>query len=251
MISAICVYSDKAMLDARLGKSLKTQSTAHEFIAIDNTQGAFQSAASALNHGAIKATGKYLMFVHQDIELSSNDWLSEAEKTLDTLPNLGVAGVAGRITAKFGTISNITHGTPPKPAGDFRIDSPSKVQTVDECLFIVPKSVFGKLGFDESACDDWHLYAADYCLSAGKLGLDVMVIPAAVYHASAGASFSGQYYRTLKKLLAKHGADYKMICGPYGRWQPGIPLALQRAAFFARLGLRWGLKRLGKSGNSR
>jgi hypothetical protein len=244
MISVICVYNDKKILDEWLSKSLKRQTAPHEFMAIDNTKGAFKSAASALNHGAGQAKGKYLMFCHQDIDLSSDNWLSETEKTLDALPNLGAAGVAGRVTEKFGAITNIKHGTPPKSAGDFQITEPAKVQTVDECLFIVPRPVFENLKFDESACDDWHLYATDYCLSAQKLGFDAFVIPASLHHGSKGASFSGRYYAALKKLLRKHGSDYKLICAPYGRWRPGLPLIFQRAALFARLGLRWISKRM-------
>lgn len=246
MFSVICVYNNKKAFEDYLLKSLSGQTAKYELIAIDNTTGQFKSAASALNHGAAKAASKYLMFVHQDIDLASNTWLADAEKTLDSLTNLGVAGVAGRVAGKFGTITNIQDGSPPKLAGDFQIDSPAKVQTVDECLAIIPKAVFEKLRFDEAACDDWHLYVTDYCLSARKLGLDVLVIPTTLYHASSGASFSGKYYETLRKVLQKYGKDYKIICAPYGRWSPGYPLLLQRVLLLARLGLRSLLRRMRK-----
>lgn len=230
MFSVICAYNDKKILDDWLGKSLKSQSVAHEFIAIDNTQGEFKSAAKALNHGASRATNKYLLFAHQDIDLTSNNWLAEAEKTLDALPNLGVAGVAGRTTDKSGNFTNIKDGVPPRWAAGHRIDLPTKVQTVDECLFIAPKPVFEKLKFDEITCNNWHLYATEYCLSAGELELDVFVLPLALYHKSAGNSFSNKYFTTLKNILKKHKKSYKTICSPYGRWNPLYPLTLQRLA---------------------
>jgi hypothetical protein len=246
MFSIICVYNNKKSLEDHLLKSLSSQTAKYELIRIDNTKCEFKSAASALNHGAGQAASKYLMFVHQDIDLSLNTWLADAEKILDSLPNLGIAGVAGRVTEKFGTITNITDGTPPKSAGDFRIDSPTQTQTVDECLTIIPKDVFNKLRFDEATCDNWHLYATDYCLSIKKLGLDVFVIPLSLYHASSGASFSNKYYDSLRKVLQKHGKDCRIICAPYGRWSPFYPLLLQKVLLMARLGIRSLLKRIWK-----
>jgi GT2 family glycosyltransferase len=240
MFSVICVYNNKKILEECLLKSLGSQTAKYELITIDNAgNDAFRSAVSALNHGAAKATAKYLMFLHQDIDLLSNKWLEETERILDSLPNLGIAGVAGRIVDNKFTISNIKHGIPPKLAGGIQIDSPTKVQTVDECLAIIPNSVFKKLQFDEAVCDDWHLYVTDYCLSVKKLGFDVFVIPMTLYHVSPGYSFSGKYYSTLKKVLEKHKKDYKLICAPYGKWSPFYPLVLQRILWVIRLGIRY------------
>jgi hypothetical protein len=197
-------------------------------MAIDNTKGAFKSAASALNHGAGQAKGKYLTFVHQDIDLASDKWLSDAEKTLDALPNLGAAGVAG-VSEDRNTISNIEHGIQRnRPRGVVQIDKPTKVQTLDECLFVTPREVFDKIKFDEATCNDWHLYAVDYCLNIKQLGLDAFVIPAYVYHKSAGYSLSDKYYLGLAKVLNKHKAQYKKIYTTCGIWDSRRPIFLQK-----------------------
>jgi len=58
-------------------------------------------------------------------------------------------GVAG-VRDSNGVISNITHGPDFSPAGYVKITEPTLVQTLDECMFIVPREVFDKLKFDES-----------------------------------------------------------------------------------------------------
>ena len=95
MISVVCVYNNPEILNDYLLKSLKDQIAEKELIKIDNTEGKFSSAAEALNYAGKKAKGEYIMFVHQDVDLSSNSWLEDAEEILNTIPDLGIAGVAG------------------------------------------------------------------------------------------------------------------------------------------------------------
>jgi hypothetical protein len=68
MISVICVSNDKKVLKTSLLAGLSKQTTAYEFINVENRDGRFSSAAKALNHGGKDAKGKHLMFVHQDTE---------------------------------------------------------------------------------------------------------------------------------------------------------------------------------------
>ncbi len=174
------------------------------------------------------------MFVHQDVDLSKNTWLEEVEKVLDELPNLGIAGVAGKSKNKDGVITNIKHDNPPKFAGKIQFEKPTKVQTVDERLTIIPKSVFAKLQFDENACNDWHLYAVDYCLSVKRLGFDSYVIPIFIYHKSSGYSMSEKYFVTLKKLLKKHKKYYNQIYTTMGNWSTRYPVNIKRIYLWLR-----------------
>lgn len=217
MISIICVFDNIEILNNYLMKSLKNQKIKCELILIDNTKERFESAAKALNYGARKAKGDYIMFIHQDVDLCSNTWLEEVEKVLTKLPNFGIVGVAGVKDVK-GVITNIKHGKPPRLAGRIQIKKPIKVQTIDECLVIIPKSVFDIFQFDEKTCDNWHLYAVDYCLSVKQqFGLSVYVIPMYLYHLSSGAITPG-YNQTLKKVLKKHKDSFKWIYTTCGCW---------------------------------
>jgi len=241
MISIVCVYNNEKIINEYLLKSLKNQTVNFELIALDNTKGKYQSAAEALNYGGTKAKGDYIMFVHQDVDLSSNSWLKEVEKVLETLPNLGIAGVAGMSEYKSGAITNIKHGTPSKLVGKIQITCPTKVQTLDECLVIVPRAVFNMLQFDEKVCNDWHLYAVDYSLCTKRLGFDVCVIPMFVYYLSPGYSMTKKYFLTLEKVMEKHRKNHKRICTTMGDWSTFYPLCIQRQRIwrFAKAGLEF------------
>lgn len=228
MISIVCIYNNRQILSDYLLKSLKNQTVKFEFIKLNNTKGQFKSAAEALNYGGKKAKGKYLMFVHQDVDLYSNTWLEEVEKILDKLSKLGIAGVAGRSKDEDSVITQIKHGNPPRFVGKMQIKKPYEVQTLDECLVIIPKTIFSTLQFDENVCDNWHLYAVDYCLSVKRLGFDSYVLPIFIYHKSPGYSISGKYFASLKKVLKKHKSYYGKIYTTVGGWSTKYPVNLKR-----------------------
>jgi GT2 family glycosyltransferase len=222
MMSIITVYNNRTILETNLLNSLKQQNMEYELILVDNCDGKYESAAQALNFGAKKAGNDYLFFVHQDVDLSYPDCLKDLEAVVEKLENLGVAGVAGYTenNGKYVMYSNIKDGYPPEDVG-MNLDYPMEVQTVDECLFVVDRSVFKKLEFDEKTCPDWHLYGADYCLDSKKLGKAVYVVPISIYHASRTESFSRSYYITLKNIVNKHGQDYSTIDTSCGIWRTG------------------------------
>lgn len=243
MLSIVCVYNDKNLLDNYLLKSLKDQTVEYELIIIDNTDGKFSSAAEALNYGGKKAQNDLILFVHQDMDLSSKTWLYDVEKILKSVGNFGIAGVAGRSKEKVWAVTNIKDGIPPKDVAPEKIHEAVKVQTLDECLIIIPKKIFKILQFDEIVCDNWHLYAADYCLSVKKLGYDAYVVPLYAYHRSKAYPTSGEYYTTLKKLLQKHAHNHKYIL-LIDDWVTFYPLSLQRSIPFIRNLIVYFLRRM-------
>jgi len=229
MISLICVYNNKEVLDKYLLETLKTQTVEYELILINNINNKYDSASNALNYGGKKATGKYLMFVHQDVKLKSEKWLNNVEMSLDSLENLGIVGVAG-VSERFdGIISNIKHGNPPRAAGTIQINHPVEAQTLDECLFIIPRSIFDKCQLNEDI-KGWHLYAVDYCLNIKKTSLKVYIIPNLIYHRSYEFKIAlpKDYYKILKKILEYHRNEYKKIHTTCGIWNTSYPLFLQR-----------------------
>ena len=264
MISVVCVYNNKKILEEFLVNSLKEQSGEYHLILVDNTQGRFSSAAQALNYGATQVNTDYIMFAHQDIELSSATWLTEAENLIESLGALGVAGVAGmsetgRDNRERGR-NIITHlenrrawewGNP--------ITKPEIVQTVDGCLFITPKEVYGSIKFDEKVCDDWHLYEVDYCLNCKESGHEVYAIPLPVYHASMGpwhlpskikifislGPLPKTYYASLAKVVSKHRKNFSHIYTTCGDWSTSTPIIYQRIFNVAIGGLSLIMKRMG------
>ncbi|MCL4479012.1 MAG: glycosyltransferase [Deltaproteobacteria bacterium] len=229
MISIVCVYNNQDILKNILLKSLKTQTTKFELITIDNTNHKYESAAQALNFGGENSNNKYIMFVHQDVELHSNSWLQDAETYLDSIQNLGIAGVAG-ISEKGNTDNerarNIIRHGPDYHVWGNSINSPEPVQTLDECLTIIPQTVFQKLKFDEGVCIDWHLYAVDYCLTVKRMNLAVYVLPMYIYHKSLGFS-SSEYYQTVINILEKHKDHIQSIYASGGSWSTAIDITKQ------------------------
>ena len=187
MISVVVTYNNERVLNEVLLPSIRNQTAEFEFIPIDNTNRQFKSAAEALNYERERANGKYIMFVHQDVELDSDLWLANTERILDSILDLGIAGVAG-MSEKGKTNEERGRGYI-SDCGEIwkwsnAIQKPEEVQTLDECLLVIPKSVFNKLQFDEKTFDGWHCYGVDYCLSAKQRGLKSYVIPAFIYHRS-------------------------------------------------------------------
>jgi GT2 family glycosyltransferase len=257
MLSVVCAYNNERLLADCLLRSLDCQKALFELIAVDNTKNKFKSASEALNHGAARARGKYVVFVHQDVCLSGNAWLDDAETMLSSLPNLGVAGIAAK-SEDDEILTNVTHLIPPKPAGTKTLQEPVKVQAVDECLIVVPRTVFDEVKFDEVACDGWHLYAVDYCLSCAELGFETYVLPLSAYHRSTGGTLvpahvfdrlvsalsrgaptvPSAYYRSLKKVLKKHKKQTSKVYTVFGVWRTTYPLALQRLLILMKRNLR-------------
>jgi len=202
MISVICAYNNRTLLENYLLKSLRNQTAKYELILIDNTKNRFKSSAKVFNAATAQATGEYLMCVHQDIYLLSDTFLEKTEKVLTNLPRLGIAGVAGNSVEGF--FSNI------------RTSAPIKVQTLDSVLAIIPRPVFDLVQFDEKTIRGWYFYITDYCLTTQLLGYDTYVIPADFHHTTSG-SVSLKYFIGLPRLLLKH-RQQKIICTGVADW---------------------------------
>lgn len=218
MISIVVVYNSKRLFQNILLNSLEKQSAEYELIAIDNSKGEYKSAAEALNCKGKQATGKYIMFVHQDVELPDNSWLEKIEASLDNIPDLGIAGVTGMSVTgknneerKRGRISDCGRIL----QGQNVTLKVEQVQTLDECLFVVPKPIFDKLQLDWQTFDGWHCYCIDYCLSVRQLGKKAYVIPMFIYHRSLRSNAS-RLLIYQERVLKKHKANFKHIyttCG--------------------------------------
>lgn len=209
MISIICVYNNGDLFANNLKRSLELQDSAYELIAIDNTSAKYHSARSALNYGGRQAKGNYLMFVHQDVVLPKPSWLRDMEDILDKIPDLGIAGCAG--IDKDGIVGFIqdSHGLWGRP-----LAGPTPVQTIDECISIIPKKIFDLYNFDEDTTG-WHAYAVDYCLAIKRKGLNAYVIPNFIWHNSPATNRKG-LIKAHDYIWAKHFRYYRNIyttCG--------------------------------------
>jgi GT2 family glycosyltransferase len=218
MLSFVCVYNNEDTLKIMTAKSLEKIKDVAQLIYIDNTKNTYPSAADAFNSVSSIINGDWIVFLHQDIILE--------EKFYDNLLNIleksksqEIYGVAGSILNKKGVYSNIFHGNPKYRNTGYRVKGILEVQTLDECLFIVPINLFRKLKFDVKCCDGWHLYGVDYCLSALEIGYKSYVFDSELHHWSDGSSMNKHYFTILRNILIKHSGNVKTISTTMGFWR--------------------------------
>lgn len=179
--NTVCCYNNRDILEKYLLKSLKIQTMDNRLILIDNRNNAYKSAAKALNYGGNQTDSEYIIFIHQDVNLVSPNWLKIAYNTMKKLPKLGIAGPIG-IDEKHAPYGNFADGGTNHCDIYNKKDCPHKVMTLDSCLAIIPQKVFQKIKFDEKTFTSWHAYIEDYCLECHINGLNVYAIDNYIEH---------------------------------------------------------------------
>lgn len=239
MISIVCAYNNEEILNKALKKTLEQQvGIEYELLAIDSKIYDFKSAAETLNYAGDKANGEYIIFAHQDI-------VFENKNDLINLYNLcrknkfGIAGVAGCVyeNGTFYTISNIHHGKEHKLATTKALGTqPKEVDSLDECLIIVPKNIFQKYKFSNLG-KTWHLYGTDYSLKMKVNGYKVLVLPIDLWHLSEGASLNPNYFDAIKKLAKQYKDKTGYIYTIFGYW-PTSTLKLWGKCLYRKIRLK-------------
>jgi Glycosyltransferase like family len=168
-LSVVCVYNNPAVRRQCLDRSIEVlsrEATDVEYIPIDNVNGTYPSAGTALNHGVSLARNDVVAFVHQDVYLHSLTALTVAAGQVITegFGLLGAVGVHsdGRIVGRIRDRVVLL--------GD-AVASPTDVDSVDEVLFLAPRSLLLRDPLTESCNMAWHAYAVEYGLRVRRRGL--------------------------------------------------------------------------------
>ena len=217
MFSLVSVYNNQTKLEARLQAGLARQTVPYQLICVDNREARFAGAAAALNHGATQATGEWIIFLHQDVELLGADWLERAEGYLRRLDAGGWHGVVGRTAVGRwrGLLRDrdMVFGEP--------FAEPLEVQTLDEIVLIHRNRGPGHVYFDEGV-PGWHAYGVDVCCGSIRAGSRNFILPLPVWHDSASTNIAG-LKQAHAYVWAKHASAFRRIyttCGvlphPYG-----------------------------------
>lgn len=223
MLSFICASNDISIFEQCIVPSFNIQKNKDfEIILVDTTQKQYDSAAKALNEGAAKAKGEYLIFLHHDIVIENEDFIDELNNWISK-NNFGVAGVAGAVKASIwnysksasNIISNIVNGEEKYSPG-IRVTKTTACETLDECFFVIPKKLFIEHQFEELT-PTWHLYCVEYCLWAKEHNYEVLLTPMYLWHKSAGASMNSNYFEALLKLRKKYKKDIYTTMGIWPR----------------------------------
>lgn len=213
MISIICANNNDDVLNNNLIKTLNEQTyNDYELIIVDTTKKKYEGATDALNYGASKAKGDYLLFCHNDINFLDKNSLKDIVDNIDS--DAGIIGVAG-INDKNHLLGNILDGPDKKPIGE-SIQKPINVFSIDEVLFIIKRDFYlnHPLNLNNKT---WHLYAVEYSLEMHEMNKKVKIIPARIYHKSNGLSLNRSYFVYLKQIIKKY-KKYKRIHTTVGSW---------------------------------
>lgn len=200
-LSLICVYNQKDILEKCLLKGLKIQTIKPELILLDNTNNDYTSAVEALQLGAKKASGDYLIFIHQDVEFLVPTIVEEIISFFEQGYNfLGSSGVKKYNPIMVSNVFTKTYD-PKYPANSLtkRFTSPIQVETVDECLFGMNRETYNTVGLNLQLCDNWHMYAVEACYHAKALNIKVFAVPLRIFHQS-GGTISLSFIDSLRRV---------------------------------------------------
>ncbi len=199
----------------------------HDIIGIHDAR----SLCEGYNRGIRQATGDYLIFSHDDIEIVSPDFAHKLSSYLERFDIIGIAGTT-RLTGpawvhagwphfhgQVGSRNSVT-GQLVMQCYDLRGSCTPNAQALDGAFFAARREVAHALRFDETHFDGWHLYDVDFTFSAHLAGMRMAIChDLCVIHASGGQwDDAWQHYANV--FMAKHGSklrhgvstDYGELC---------------------------------------
>lgn len=192
----------------------------YSHLLVDNRWLRYDGAAEALNQvvnlNNKRLLGDILVFCHQDIAFDDTTLWERAEKEFLANPNqiLGVAGVlhTGRVVSNLKYLDSMEYIT------RLQIQEKTQAESLDECLFMIPKRLYDILHFDEYVCHHWHLYAVDYCYAARTLfGIKSYVLPESIYHkvnAERGLTTDNHFLKSIWRMCGKYRKTFPVIYTP-------------------------------------
>jgi hypothetical protein len=185
-VSIVCVYNDPAVRQQCLDRSiqaLSNEASDVEYLPIENENGTYSSAGAALNYGVSLAKNDVVIFVHQDVFLHSLTALKRAAGQMHA-GGFGVLG-AGGIHSDGRVIGRVRDRV--ILVGE-SVVQPTDVDSVDELLFLAPRSQLLSYPLTESRDMAWHAYAVEYGLRVRRRGLRTGVADIPLTHNSLSAN---------------------------------------------------------------
>lgn len=203
-VTIVCCYNNIEQYK-RFCVSLEKQNIDYELIGIDNQEQKFDSCSKALNSVISEINTEYVIFSHQDIELPEEHMLEDFVKYLEETGQRDILGVAGTLKECTKVASYVRHGTKLQCAGEVKYKGLLECDTVDECFFGGRTKQFQNEMFDERLCDDWHLYAVEYCLRIRVNGAHAWVCDVPLLHYSSG-KINHTYNENFRKIAAYYAS---------------------------------------------
>ncbi len=201
MFSIIVCSINPSLLETLKQSIAKTIGCEYELIVVDNKEKSWP-IAKVYNHAAEKARFGNLFFVHEDVEMLSDNWGEIIASKLSE-PSCGVIGFAGsRYKSQYISGWDCRYKPYNRENYYFISDEDGKaynrkknnhsdfeeVICLDGCAFFVKRSVWEEHPFDEENLKAFHCYDIDFSMQSHLAGLKNYVsFQVAMLHKSAGA----------------------------------------------------------------
>ncbi|MCE7038816.1 glycosyltransferase [Dyadobacter sp. CY312] len=217
MISIIICSANEQDLKAVSQNISETIGVVHEIIAIDNSDGK-KGICEIYNIGARKAQYDVMCFMHEDIEMVSQDWGRKLIEIFEMNPKIGLVGVAGGgyksvvpsswynadLESNGAFYCNLIQGFKYSRKPEFhdyrnpRNQQLSLVACIDGCWMCTRKSISEKYPFDSDLLQSFHGYDLDFSLAVSQEYNVAVTYEILLRHFSEGKFDDGWEEDTLK-----------------------------------------------------
>lgn len=238
MISIILASANPLLLTNVLKNIEQTIGVAFEIISFENGNGE-RGICEIYNRGAQRAKYDMLCYMHEDIEIKTQDWGIEVLRIFNQRPEAGVIGVVGSAfksqipsgwyaesyesdiifcnylqSFKSKNKPTVHHYINPEP------NDLATVVCVDGMWFCTPKKVALENPFDEQLLQGFHGYDIDYCLQVNQKYEVLVTFNILMEHFSEGG-YTRAWLEDTIKLHAK--------------WQSSLPRSVKAVSETDRL----------------
>ncbi|MDI1243606.1 MAG: glycosyltransferase [bacterium] len=197
---SIIVSSCEDTLFSNLSNSIEnTVGIEYELIPINNKNAKY-SLSEAYNLGALKARFGTLLFVHEDVIFHTKNWGRHLVHHIETLPNVGIVGIAGSTykpfipsswhferngPLSFHFIQGYKYSSQPNQLRELNASSARPVVCLDGVFLAVKRSTFETVRFDE-VVEGFHAYDIDFSLRIAENFQNFFVPDILIEHLSEG-----------------------------------------------------------------
>jgi GT2 family glycosyltransferase len=228
----LAVWNQLCYTKLTVDSILKNTDSSFELIVVDNgsrpnVKSYFDSLKGAVdmkyirneaNLGPIKAISQgikaakygYIMVIHNDVIILEKGWLNKITSFLDSDPNIGIAGLAGRQEIyKTGCVNeaSLKHDLQNEDLNAPMVEDVADVAVVDGLCFVMTSALLEKVrGFDETY-GYMHFYDLDISLQSIEAGFRNKVVRVEALHLGNGG------------MTRKLRAYKEIVKDDYGLWK--------------------------------
>jgi len=176
-----------------------------------------RSLCEGYNRGFAQATGAFIIFCHDDIEILAPDFETRLRTHLERFDVIGPAGTTHHRGASWmhsgwpyqhGQVAHRMHDPAHYRVDIYGVDGPvtAPAQSLDGLFIACRRAVVEAIGFDEALLDGFHLYDTDFTYSAFRAGYHLAVCHDLwIVHASTGR-MDQAWVEQAQRFLGKHHA---------------------------------------------